>query len=162
MYLLQLAFSPDRVRDLNVTINMDMSNLTQGERNSPIDRITVSVNIDGTWKWKYDEKRKPVILSDGTIEREYTPVPLEQIHTATLLIQDAIGYNSARGDSVTVRNIPFDRTAEHKAEDAAYFRYKKIQMTVIIIFSGLTLLLISFIIFRGIAGHTKVSVTRNL
>ena len=157
---LQNTFSPDRVRDLSIKI--DMSNFTQGERNPHIDRITVSVNIDGTWEWKYDEKRKPVVLSDGSIEREYTPVPLEQLRVATLLVQNAIGYNSARGDSVSVLNIPFDRTKEFSEEDTAYFAKKQMQMTVIIILSSLTLLLISFIIFRGIAGHAKVTDTKNL
>jgi len=57
-----------------------------------------------------------------------------------------------------VQNIPFDRTREFNEEDAAYFvkkQKKQIQMTVIIL-SGLTLLLISFIIFRRIAGHEKL------
>jgi len=125
--------------------------VTLEERSPQIDRVTVSVNIDGTWKWKFDEKGDPVVLPDNTIERDYTPVPQEQLRAATALVQNAIGYNSARGDSVTVQNIPFDRTREFGEEDAAYFRKKQMQMTVIIILSGLTLLLISFIIFRVIA-----------
>jgi flagellar M-ring protein FliF len=124
---------------------------TWGERSPQINRLTVAVNIDGTWKWKYDEKGKPVVLPDGSIDREYTPIPLEQMRDAVLLVQDAIGYNAGRSDSVTVRNIPFDRTADHKAEDAAYLAKKQMQITVIIILSGLTLLLIGFIIFRVIA-----------
>jgi len=125
--------------------------ITQEERSPQIDRVTVSVNIDGTWKWKFNDKGDPVILPDGTIEREYTPVPQEQLRAAQSLVQNAIGYNSARGDSVTVQNIPFDRTREFGEEDAAYFRKKQMQMTVIIILSGLTLLLIAFIVFRVIA-----------
>ncbi|MDR1446475.1 MAG: flagellar M-ring protein FliF, partial [Treponema sp.] len=38
---------------------------TQEEKSPQIDRATVSVNIDGKWKWKYTEKGKPVILPDG-------------------------------------------------------------------------------------------------
>jgi len=125
--------------------------ITQEERSPQIDRLTVSVNIDGTWKWKYNEKGEPVTQPDGSIEREYTPVPQEQLRAATALVQNAIGYNSARGDSVSVQNIPFDRTKEFSEEDAAYFAKKQMQMTVIIILSGLTLLLIAFIIFRVIA-----------
>jgi flagellar M-ring protein FliF len=100
---------------------------------------------------KYDEKRRPVVLEDGTIEREYTPIPQEQLRAAQTLIQNAVGYNPARGDSVTVQNIPFDRTKEFGDEDAAYFRKKQIQTTAVIFLSGLTLLLIGFIIFRVIA-----------
>jgi len=125
--------------------------ITQEERSPTIDRVTVSVNIDGKWKWKFDEKGKPVIQPDGTIEREYTPVPADQIRAAQSLVQYAIGYNSARGDQVTVQNIPFDRTREFSEEDAAYFRKKQLQMTVVVFLFGLTLLLIAFIIFRVIA-----------
>jgi flagellar M-ring protein FliF len=124
---------------------------TQEERSPQIDRITVAVNIDGTWKWKYDEKGKPVILPDGTIEREYTPVPAEQLRAAQVLVQNAVGYNSGRGDSVTVQNIPYDRTLQFAGEDAAYFRKKQIQTTVVVFLSGLALLLVSFILFRMIS-----------
>jgi len=125
--------------------------VTQGEKSPQIDRITVSVNIDGTWKWKYDEKRNPVITPDGSIEREFTPVSDEDLRNAAALIRDAVGYNSARQDSVTVTRIPFDRRDEFKAEDAAYFRKKQIQTTVVVFLSGLILLLFGFILFRMIS-----------
>jgi flagellar M-ring protein FliF len=123
----------------------------QEERSPQIDRVTVSVNIDGKWKWAYDEKGNPVILVDGSIEREYIPVPNEDIRKAEELIRDAIGFSASRGDSVTVHNIPFDRTQEFKEEDAVYFRKKQIQTTIIVFLSGLILLLFGFIIFRAIA-----------
>jgi flagellar M-ring protein FliF len=125
--------------------------ITQEERSPQIERVTVSVNIDGTWKWKYDEKGKPVIQPDGSIEREYTPIPADQLRQTQELVQSAIGYSAARGDTVTVRNIQFDRTLEFKAEDDKYFKQKQMQMTVIIVLSGLTLLMVGFIIFRVIA-----------
>jgi len=126
--------------------------LIQEERSPSIaERVTVSVNIDGTWKWKYDEKGNPLILSDKTIEREYTPVPDEVLRYTEALVRNAIGYNSARGDSVTVTNIPFDRTEEFKLEDAAHFRKKQIQTTIIVFISGLTLLLFGLILFRMIS-----------
>jgi len=123
----------------------------QEEKSPQIDRVTVSVNIDGRWKWKYDEKRNPVILPDGSIEREYVEVSAEDIRKAEGLIRDAIGYSPARGDSVTVQNIPVDRRKEFEAEDAAYFRKKQIQTTVIVFLSGLILLLFGFILFRAIS-----------
>lgn len=125
--------------------------VTQEEKSPQIDRVTVSVNIDGKWKIKYDEKGNPLVLPDGSIEREYSEVPPDQLRAAQSLIQNAVGYNSARGDSVTVQNIQFDRTEQFKEEDAAYFRRKQIQTTVIVFLSGLTLLLIGFIIFRMIS-----------
>jgi len=124
---------------------------TVSEISPQIDRVTVSVNIDGVWKWKYDDKGNPAVLPDGSIEREYTPISPEILRYAEDLVRDAIGYNSARGDSVTVRNIPFDRTEEFKAEDEAYFRQKQMQTTIIVFIIGLTLILFAFMIFRVIS-----------
>ena len=123
----------------------------QEERSPQIDRVSVSVIVDGVWQKKYDEKRRPIILPNGSIEREYTPVPPEQLRQAENIIQKAIGYRSDWGDTVTVQNIPFDRTKEFNDEDAAYFKKKQVQTTIIIFLSGLTLLLVAFIIFRVIA-----------
>ena len=122
----------------------------QEEKSPQIDRVTVSVNIDGVWKMKYDAKGNPIV-SEGALEREYTPVSAEDLRKAESLIRDAIGYNAARGDSVTVTNIQVDRTEEFKAEDAEYFRKKQIQTTVIVFLSGLILLLFGFIMFRMIS-----------
>ncbi|MDR2177830.1 MAG: flagellar M-ring protein FliF [Treponema sp.] len=132
----------------NEVVNSEKS---QEERSPQIDRVTVSVNIDGQWKWKYDDKKNPLIAADGSIERDYVPVPPEQLRSAQLLVQDAVGYNAARGDSVTVQNIPFDRTSQFKEEDAAYFRQKQFQTTLLIFLIGVVVLLLSFIIFRAVS-----------
>jgi len=123
---------------------------TQEEKSPQIDRLTISVNIDGVWEWKFDENGNPVI-TNGKIEREYTPISEEVLRRTEALVQGAVGYNSARGDSVTVTNIPFDRTEEFRLEDADYFRKKQIQTTVIVFISGLTLLLFGLILFRMIS-----------
>ncbi|MDR2404118.1 MAG: flagellar M-ring protein FliF [Spirochaetaceae bacterium] len=125
--------------------------VTREERSPSIDRKTISVNIDGTWKWKYDEKGNPVVLTDGSIEREYIPVPPEELQAAQALIRDAIGYSAAKGDSVTVQNIRFDRTKQFSEEDAAYFRQKQVQMIILFFLGGLALLLIGFVVFRMIS-----------
>jgi flagellar M-ring protein FliF len=135
-------------RTHNEAVNSEKS---QEERSPQIDRVTVSVNIDGQWKLKRDEKKNPVIGDDGSIEREYTPIPIEQLRSAQLLVQNAIGFSAGRGDSVTVENIPFDRTDQFAEEDAAYFRQKQIQTTVLIFLIGVVILLIAFIAFRAIS-----------
>jgi len=121
------------------------------ERSPQIDRVTVSVNIDGVWKRKFDSKGNPIMLPEGTIDREYTPISPEDLAKVQALIRDAIGYNSARGDSVTVHNLRFDRSAEFRAEDAAYFQKKQTQTAIIIIIAGLTLMLFGFMLFRMIS-----------
>jgi flagellar M-ring protein FliF len=121
------------------------------ERSPSPNRVTVSVNIDGQWKWKYDEKGKPLVLVDNSIDREYIPVPEEDLRKVQDLIQDAIGFSPVRGDSVTVQNIPFDRTRQFLEEDAKYFRQQRFQTTVMIFFAGLAVLLVTFIAFRLIS-----------
>jgi flagellar M-ring protein FliF len=139
------------VEQRTLTHNEEVNSRHIEEEKSPgIDRVTVSVNIDGIWKLKYDEKKNPVVLEDGSLEREYTPVSPEDLRAAQALIQDAIGFSAARGDSVTVQNIRFDRTRQVADEDAAYFRQKQMQTTILVLLSGVALLLIGFIAFRVI------------
>jgi flagellar M-ring protein FliF len=139
------------VEQKTLTHNEEINSRHIEEEKSPsIDRVTVSVNIDGTWKLKYDEKKNFVVLEDGSREREYTPVPPEDLRAAQALIQDAIGFSAARGDSVTVQNIRFDRTRQFAEEDAAYFRQKQMQTTILVLLSGVALLLIGFTAFRVI------------
>jgi flagellar M-ring protein FliF len=123
----------------------------QEEKSPSIDRVTASVNIDGTWKLKYDEKKKPVILVDGSLEREYTPVSPEELKAAQALVQASIGYSAARGDSVTVQNIRFDRTLQFAEADAAYHRQEQMRATLMVLLSGVALLLVGFIAFRMIS-----------
>ncbi len=121
------------------------------EQKSPsIDRVTVSVNIDGEWKIKYTEAGQMSILPNGTVEREYIPVDPADISRAEALVQNAIGFNRVRGDSVTVQNIRFDRTAQFAMEDAALMRAKQTQRTVLLILGGVAIILVAFIIFRVI------------
>ena len=137
-----------------VTQHVDKTNemigneITEEERKPRIDRVTVSVNIDGTWSKKYDEKGRPVILPNHSIEREYTPMDPEDLKNTIALVQDAIGFDAKRGDSVTVKNIKFDRTREFAEEDAAYFRQQNIQRTIIFFLIGLAVLLVAFVVFR--------------
>jgi len=140
-----------KVNQETATVNEEINKRVSQEEKSPeINRVTVSVNIDGTWKLKYDDKHNPVITPDGARERVYTPISPEDIRATQTLLQNAIGYNSARGDSVTVHNIQFDRTKQFSDEDAAYFRQKQLETGVLIFLGGLAVLLIAFILFRTI------------
>jgi flagellar M-ring protein FliF len=141
-----------KVKQETLTNNEEINKRTiQEERSPTIDRVTVSVNIDGQWKWKYDEKKNPLLLSDGSIEREYTPVAAEDLRATRVLIQNAIGYSQARGDAITVENIRFDRTRQFADEDAAYLRSKQMQTMVMVFLVGLAVILIAFVVFRLIS-----------
>jgi flagellar M-ring protein FliF len=118
------------------------------ERSPKIDRISVSVNIDGTWARKRDEKGKVVYLPDGGVEREYTPVSPEELSKTQALIEGAIGFDAARGDIVQVQNIQIDRSAQFAAEDAALLKKRQIQITIIASLIGIALLMIGFVLFQ--------------
>ncbi len=120
----------------------------QEERSPTIDRVSVSVNIDGKWKTKFDEKGQPIITPEGSLDREYLPIPEGELRQAQALVQDSIGFNRIRGDSVTVQNIQFDRTKQFTEEDAEFLRKRQFQQSLLIGLAGLALLLISFIVFR--------------
>ncbi|MDR1900753.1 MAG: flagellar M-ring protein FliF [Treponema sp.] len=141
-----------KVDQETLQVNEEISSRKTEEIKSPsIDRLTVSVNIDGIWTWKYNEKNEPIQLPDGSIEREYTALSSDELRAAQLLIQNGIGFNAARGDAVTVQNIRIDRTKQFRDEDAAYFRQKQSQTMILIFLSGVVLLLIAFVLFRFIS-----------
>lgn len=112
-------------------------------------RRTVSVNIDGVWTKKRDDKGV-IVVKNGAIEREYAPIGDDELKSATKAVQDAIGYNRARGDSVSVLNIKFDRTAQFEKEDAAYLQKQQTQQTVLYSLIALAVILVSFIVYRMI------------
>ncbi|WP_039913923.1 flagellar basal-body MS-ring/collar protein FliF [Treponema phagedenis] len=113
-------------------------------------RRTVSVNIDGEWRKKRDDKGN-LVISEGRIEREYIPISPEELQEATRAVQNAIGYDANRKDSISVLNIRFDRVAEFEAEDAAYFRAQQRNMIILISLGGFAILLLIFILYRIIS-----------
>ena len=131
--------------------NNELNKRTTQEIRSPqMGRRTVSVNIDGTWQKRFNEKREPVIGENNSIERIYTPVPDSLLREVDDLIRGAIGFSAARQDSVTVRNIQFDRTFQFAEEDAAFFKQKQFEFTITIFLIGVAVLLVGLIVVRAI------------
>ncbi|MDR2445725.1 MAG: flagellar M-ring protein FliF [Treponema sp.] len=122
----------------------------QEERTPTIDRVTVSANIDGVWTVKKDEQGKEIV-TNGSLEREYTPVSADDLRAAAALIQNSIGYNASRGDSVTVQSIPIDRSSQFAEEDAKLLKEKRLQLVLLFAVIGLILLLVGFLVFRIIS-----------
>jgi flagellar M-ring protein FliF len=112
-------------------------------------RRTVSVNIDGVWTKKRSEKGD-LIVKNGAIEREYVPISDTELKSATKVVQDAIAYSSARGDSVSVLNIQFDRTAQFEKEDTAYIQKQQTTQTILYSLIALAVILVGFIFYRMI------------
>ena len=131
-----------------VKTNEEIGSRKTSEIVSPeMGRRTVSVNIDGQWRKKKDE-RGNIVIKDGRIEREYIPISDDELLKATQAVQDAIGYSALRSDSVSVLNIQFDRMNEFEKEDEAYFRAVQRQRILLISLAGLALLLLIFVVYR--------------
>ncbi|HUX50560.1 MAG TPA: flagellar basal-body MS-ring/collar protein FliF [Spirochaetia bacterium] len=116
-----------------------------------VQRITVAVALDGTWKKKYNPNGQVMVSPDGSIERQYVPISPAELAKAQTLVQNAVGYDAARGDSVTVQNIEFDRSAQFQKEDDQYRRARELQLIILYALIGLAVLLVSFIAFRLIS-----------
>ena len=126
----------------------------QEEKRPTIDRLTVSVAIDGKWR-KVRENGKYVIDEFGSIKREYIEIPKEQLEDTDRIVKDAVGYNKSRGDSVTVRNIPYDRDKEFQEEDAAFFRSEQTKRTIVYVLCGIAVVLLAFVIFRFVSRYLE-------
>ncbi len=122
------------------------------ERGSPsIRRISASVALDGRWERQYTEDGDIVFNPDGSIAREYLPVDEDDLETAEDLVRHAVGFSEERGDSVTVRNVQFDRSDMFAEEDAEYRRRRQIQMIILYSLIGIAAVLVIFIAFRLIS-----------
>lgn len=161
---------PSGVQGQNPAVYSDASNLIGRETRSSIkqnnalneqniykevapqiDRVTLAVNIDGTWKRKYDEEGHLLFTMENGIQREYTPISKEDLDSALELVRAAVGYDKSRGDSVVVTNIAFDRSEQFAAEDEAERKKIATRRTIFFVSIGLILVLIAFILIRLIS-----------
>ncbi len=142
--------STESSEETNYVMNQKVSSMTESPQ---IQRVTVSVNIDGSWTYPlYDPETHKVRISDsGGYERQYTPISDEEIAKVTRLVQNAVGYNATRGDSVTVINVPFDRTDQFKEEDAQFIKSQNTRKVIFISLIAVAILLLLFILFRFIS-----------
>lgn len=144
------------------------------ERMPAVDRITVSVNIDGSWEKITDGSGSPVFVTEknidslrarypdwedsvkyrfalGHILRVYKPLTTDELEQTASYLQGAIGYDASRNYMVVVTNIKFDRTNEHDSEDAAIIRAQQTRRTIMLVLIGVVVILVSFIVFRMIS-----------
>lgn len=142
-----------RSTETGVTQNNVINTTHINEETSPtIDRVTVSVGIDGTWAFEYDENGKRIVNPDGeTFARVFTPVPREDLERVANLLQGAIGSDGSRNYRVFVEGFQFDREKEFHLADAAYFASQQRRITILLILACVAVVLIGFIIFRIVA-----------
>ncbi|PIE04662.1 MAG: flagellar M-ring protein FliF [Spirochaetales bacterium] len=130
-------------------------NITEEKSPYSIQRISLGLVIDGTWEIKFDEEGNPVVLPGGRRERIYTPVDPAVLVQARKAIEGAVGYSSARGDIVTVENIPFDRTEQFRLEDEAWAKTQQRQAIIRWSIIGIAVLLFLFAVIRMISRYIQ-------
>ena len=142
-------------------INNEVNTRRIYEEKSPeISRVTASIALDGVWEWRYDEEGNLIIEADGSISREYRPVSSDEIAAAEQLIRDAVGFDQTRGDSVSVRHIQFERSAEQRQEDLDYRRAQQRRLYLIYglvaIGAALFIIIIARLIMRQIEHRRRL------
>ena len=116
-----------------------------------INRITVSVALDGVWRTEFRRDGGVALNADGSVQRTYAPVSGDELRKATLLVKDAIGWDQRRGDSVTVEHLQFDRGSQFALEDAMLRREAWLlsMLPVAAAVAGALLLLVMVAVWRG-------------
>lgn len=130
---------------------INVRNITEESAPYEIKRISLGMVIDGTWEIKFDEDGEATVIPGGSRDREYKPVPPDILAQATEVVEGAVGYSRARGDVVTVENIPFDRTEQFRLEDEAWMRKRQMQKAILWSIIGVTGVIFLFVVARLIS-----------
>lgn len=78
-----------------------------------IRRMTVAVLVDGTYQSATD--------ADGNQSLEYVPRTEDDINQLRQIVRNAVGYDPARNDQISVVNIPFDTDIDIITETPDFF-----------------------------------------
>ena len=70
-----------------------------------VSRLSVAVLVDGL----YEETPG---AAEGEVVKQFKPLPDETLDQITSLVRAAVGYDAARGDSITVENIQFKNLSD--------------------------------------------------
>lgn len=121
-----------------------------------INKITCSVMVDGIWEIEVDSKGNLVVdkVKLG-YKRKYTPLSEEDLKKIEEIVKGAIGYDKARGDMVTVQNIPFNHEAEFAAEDAIIKRKDLLRKALITSFVSILVFLLIIVLYRVISAEIQ-------
>ncbi|MBP8081982.1 MAG: flagellar M-ring protein FliF [Spirochaetes bacterium] len=133
----------------------NIENLAVGQSDKTIQRqpyevakVSVSIAIDGV----QDLPKNP----DGTYDLDpakkpvQTPLTPEELKQAEDLIKSAVGFNRARGDMVSVKNIMFDRSKQWEALRDEYERKEQFKRLLLAVLIGIFALFLGFILFTAI------------
>jgi flagellar M-ring protein FliF len=119
--------------------------------------MTDGIALDGYWEEIYDKDGKIVFEEENNtkIKREYFPVTDEELKKVQALVEDAIGYDRARGDSVTVEHMQFDRREEFRKADYKALQGRRIANMIFWICVGLGAIILAAVLFRMLSKYIE-------
>ncbi|MFZ4858207.1 MAG: flagellar basal-body MS-ring/collar protein FliF [Desulfuromonadaceae bacterium] len=97
------------------TLNYEVSRSTAKiiEPVGALSKISIAVLVDG----KYEA---PAAVKEGqTAKAKYSPRSPDELQKIETLVKSAVGFNTERGDQLSVQNIPFQETGESGATETA-------------------------------------------
>ncbi|MNJ93215.1 Flagellar M-ring protein [compost metagenome] len=96
----QVGFKQDvkkEIKTTNFEVPKTVRNIREAAGN--LERVSVAVVVDGVTTL--------ITKDDGTTETKYQPRSAEELGKYETLVKSAIGFNTARGDSVKIENMAF-------------------------------------------------------
>lgn len=139
----QVGFKQDvkkEIKTTNFEVPKTVRNIREAAGN--LERISVAVVVDGIMQTTTKE--------DGTSETKYVPRSAEELQKYESLVKNAIGFNTARGDTVKIENMQFQ--AEDFSESEKLLTSLERKKFVHALFKwallGFTLILFFFIVVR--------------
>ncbi len=104
-----VGFRQDVKKEIKTT-NYDVPKTVRNIREAAgnLERVSVAVVVDGVTVFS--------TTADGTREGKWTPRSAEELRKYEDLVKNAIGFNTARGDSVKIENIQFQPEDFSEAE----------------------------------------------
>jgi flagellar M-ring protein FliF len=136
----------------NETIeNKEFSRSEVETRKDPFDieKLTVTVYLDGLWEKERDSDGE-LIIENGKIKRKFIPVDANMIKQVEESLKSYIGFNTVRGDRVSVQGVTFDRTDEFEAENEEVRKAQRIKKTIIAAVIGIIAIFVISIIYKAI------------
>ncbi|AWG42681.1 flagellar basal body M-ring protein FliF [Candidatus Borreliella tachyglossi] len=132
----------------NVALN-EKKSLSEKEP-ARIAGVSLGIFVDGIWDFVYDESGN-FVIENGMRKREYRAISDESLKNITDVLQSSFEYKPERGDSITVRNISFDRVNEFRKIDEDYFSSERFKSLLFIASIAFALLMLGFTLFFAIS-----------
>jgi flagellar M-ring protein FliF len=105
-------------------------------------KISVAVLVDGKYEKAAGKKK-------GGTQPKYVPRSTEELQKIEALVKSAVGFDAARGDQVTVANIPFqDVAAESEMPGAPWWEAPILMALVKNLLIGISFLALIFLVVR--------------